>query len=79
MRRGVIATTTVCHNGAPPPLGLTWRSRVSLHTGYGRRGAVIGRQMDKQSAEIEQTVPGAQTERVGAGIYIRFESGILFP
>jgi outer membrane protein OmpA-like peptidoglycan-associated protein len=45
----------------------------------GAAGAVIGRQMDKQREEIEQTVPGAQTERVGEGIYIRFESGILFP
>ena len=45
----------------------------------GAAGAVIGRQMERQREEIEQTVPGAETERVGEGIYVRFESGILFP
>ena len=45
----------------------------------GAAGAVIGRQMDRQREEIDRTVPGATTERVGEGIYIRFDSGILFP
>ena len=45
----------------------------------GAAGAVIGRQMDKQREEIEATVPGAETERVGEGIFVRFDSGILFP
>ncbi|MDQ3521767.1 MAG: OmpA family protein [Gemmatimonadota bacterium] len=44
----------------------------------GAAGAIIGRQMDRQREEIDQTVPGATTERVGEGIYIRFDSGILF-
>jgi outer membrane protein OmpA-like peptidoglycan-associated protein len=45
----------------------------------GAAGAVIGRQMDRQAQEIDQTVPGAQVQRVGEGIAVTFESGILFP
>src|SRR5690349_17096709 len=36
----------------------------------GATGALIGRQMDKQAKEIEQTVPGAEVERVGEGIVV---------
>lgn len=43
----------------------------------GSAGAVIGDYMDKQSREIEQ-VEGAEVERVGEGIAITFDSGILF-
>ena len=45
----------------------------------GAAGAVIGRRMDRQAEEIDQTVPGAEVERVGEGIAVTFESGILFP
>lgn len=45
----------------------------------GAAGAVIGRQMDKQAQEIQQNVEGATVERVGEGIAVTFESGILFP
>lgn len=34
----------------------------------GTAGAIIGKNMDKQAQEIEQTLPGAQVERVGEGI-----------
>lgn len=34
----------------------------------GSAGGVIGNKMDKQARQIEQTVPGAQVERVGEGI-----------
>ncbi|PHI19393.1 hypothetical protein CEQ90_12800 [Lewinellaceae bacterium SD302] len=43
----------------------------------GSAGAVIGDYMDKQSREIEQ-VEGAEVERVGEGIAVTFDSGILF-
>lgn len=43
----------------------------------GVTGAVIGRQMDKQAKEIEN-IPGAQVERVGEGINVTFDSGVLF-
>src|SRR5690606_26378876 len=38
----------------------------------------IGREMDKQAAEIEQTVPDAKVERVGEGIVVEFSSAVLF-
>jgi outer membrane protein OmpA-like peptidoglycan-associated protein len=43
----------------------------------GAAGGIIGRQMDKQAQEIEQ-IPGAQVERVGEGINVTFDSGVLF-
>jgi outer membrane protein OmpA-like peptidoglycan-associated protein len=44
----------------------------------GTAGAVIGHKMDKQAAEIKQTVPGATVVRQGEGILVKFDSGILF-
>jgi len=44
----------------------------------GAAGAVIGHQMDQQAKEIDQTVPGAKVERVGEGIQVTFDSGLLF-
>ncbi len=44
----------------------------------GTAGVLIGRNMDKQAAEIERNVKDAQVERVGEGIKITFDSGILF-
>jgi outer membrane protein OmpA-like peptidoglycan-associated protein len=44
----------------------------------GAAGALIGNYMDKQAAEIERDIEGAQVERVGEGIKITFSSGILF-
>lgn len=44
----------------------------------GTAGAIIGHKMDKQAAEIKQTVPGATVTREGEGIVIKFDSGILF-
>jgi outer membrane protein OmpA-like peptidoglycan-associated protein len=41
-------------------------------------GALIGRQMDKQAEELAKELPGAKVERVGEGILVTFESGILF-
>jgi outer membrane protein OmpA-like peptidoglycan-associated protein len=44
----------------------------------GAAGAYIGSYMDKQAAEMEQDIEGAQIERVGEGIKITFDSGLLF-
>jgi outer membrane protein OmpA-like peptidoglycan-associated protein len=44
----------------------------------GAAGAVIGHQMDQQAKEIRQNVPGAVVERVGEGLQVTFESGLLF-
>jgi outer membrane protein OmpA-like peptidoglycan-associated protein len=41
-------------------------------------GGVIGHQMDQQAKKLEQNIPGAVVERVGEGIQVTFESGLLF-
>ena len=45
----------------------------------GAAGAVIGRRMDRQAEQLEETLPAAEVERVGEGIAVTFESGVLFP
>ena len=44
----------------------------------GAAGAYIGRYMDRQAEEIQRDLAGAKVERVGEGIKITFDSGILF-
>jgi outer membrane protein OmpA-like peptidoglycan-associated protein len=44
----------------------------------GTVGALIGRQMDKQAAELAAEIPNAKIERVGEGLLVTFESGLLF-
>ncbi len=44
----------------------------------GAAGAYIGRQMDKQAAEMRRDLHGAKVERVGEGIKITFDSGLMF-
>jgi len=44
----------------------------------GAAGAYIGHYMDKQAEEIQKDIEGAKVERVGEGIKITFDSGILF-
>jgi len=44
----------------------------------GTAGALIGNYMDKQAEEMQRDIKGAKVERVGEGIKITFESGILF-
>jgi outer membrane protein OmpA-like peptidoglycan-associated protein len=44
----------------------------------GAAGAYIGNYMDKQAEEMQRDLEGAKIERVGEGIKITFDSGILF-
>ncbi|XWN37732.1 MAG: OmpA family protein [Balneola sp.] len=44
----------------------------------GASGAAIGNYMDRQSRELEEDLEGAKVERIGEGIKITFDSGILF-
>ena len=44
----------------------------------GAAGAAIGNYMDRQAREIKEDLKNAKVERVGEGIKITFESGILF-
>ena len=45
----------------------------------GAAGGVIGHQMDQQAKELEQKIEGARIDRMGEGIAVTFDSGILFP
>jgi len=44
----------------------------------GAAGGIIGNYMDDQAEELERDIEGAKIERIGEGIKITFESGILF-
>jgi outer membrane protein OmpA-like peptidoglycan-associated protein len=44
----------------------------------GTAGAIIGHHMDKQAEELRNDLKGADVERVGEGIKITFDSGLLF-
>ena len=44
----------------------------------GTAGALIGRHMDKQAEELKNDLKGATVTRVGEGILITFDSGLLF-
>lgn len=44
----------------------------------GTAGALIGRHMDQQAEELSNDLEGATVTRVGEGIRITFDSGLLF-
>jgi outer membrane protein OmpA-like peptidoglycan-associated protein len=44
----------------------------------GATGAMIGRHMDKRAEQLAKDLENAKVERVGEGILVTFESGILF-
>ncbi|MFH1311944.1 MAG: OmpA family protein [Candidatus Eisenbacteria bacterium] len=44
----------------------------------GVAGAYIGDYMDKQAAELQEELENARIERIGEGIKVTFDSGILF-
>lgn len=44
----------------------------------GIAGGLIGRAMDQQAKELEQNIPGATVQRVGEGIAVTFDSGLMF-
>lgn len=54
-----------------------WGALIGAAVGGGA-GYTIGRHMDKQAQEIKQAVPDAQVQRVGEGIEMTFNSGLLF-
>ena len=58
--------------------GSTVRGAIIGAAVGGIAGGMIGRQMDKQAAELEQNIKGAKVERVGEGIQVTFESGLLY-
>lgn len=44
----------------------------------GVAGGLIGNEMDKRAAELRQNIRGAKVERVGEGIQVTFDSGLMF-
>ena len=58
--------------------GSTARGAILGAVVGGTVGAIIGHQMDQQAKTLEQNIPGARVERVGEGIQVTFESGLLF-
>lgn len=44
----------------------------------GAAGAYIGRHMDRQAEEMRRDLEGATVERIGEGIRITFDSGLMF-
>jgi outer membrane protein OmpA-like peptidoglycan-associated protein len=59
--------------------GSTARGAIIGAAVGGAAGALIGRDMDKRAEKIAREIPDAQVSRVGEGIAVTFESGILFP
>jgi outer membrane protein OmpA-like peptidoglycan-associated protein len=58
--------------------GSTTRGAIIGAAVGGAAGAIIGHQMDQQAKEIKQQVPGAVVQRVGEGLAVTFDSGLLF-
>ncbi len=58
--------------------GNTARGAVIGAVVGGAAGGIIGAQMDKQARELQQNIPGAVVERVGEGITVTFQSGLLY-
>lgn len=60
-------------------VGSTARGAIIGAAVGGAAGAVIGRRMDQQAEELAASIPGATVQRVGEGIVVTFDSGLLFP
>jgi outer membrane protein OmpA-like peptidoglycan-associated protein len=70
---GVVAGGVVGH-----ATGSTARGAIIGAAVGGAAGAIIGHQMDQKAKEIQQTVAGATVTRVGEGLVVTFDSGLLF-
>ena len=57
--------------------GTVWGALIGAAVG-GTAGTLIGRKMDKQAEELREDLKGAEVTRVGEGIKITFDSGLLF-
>ncbi|ULQ50632.1 OmpA family protein [Flavihumibacter fluvii] len=63
--------------GAAVSHGSIWGILIGAAVG-GAAGNLIGKKMDQQAKELKQAVPTAEVQRVGEGINMTFESGLLF-
>jgi outer membrane protein OmpA-like peptidoglycan-associated protein len=81
LKGGTIGTLAgaVVGAGAGKLLGNTAVGAIAGAAVGGTVGTLIGKKMDKQKAELEaQLGNNAAVERIGEGIKVTFESGILF-
>lgn len=58
--------------------GSTARGAIIGAAVGGTAGAIIGHQMDQKAKEIQGSVAGAEVTRVGEGLVVTFDSGLLF-
>lgn len=73
------AAGAVLGAGVGKLLGNTAAGAIAGAAVGGTTGTLIGRKMDKQAEELETNVGNnAKVERVGEGIKVTFDSGILF-
>lgn len=59
--------------------GSTARGAIVGAAVGGAAGAIIGNRMDAQAEKLSEELEDAQVSRVGEGIAVTFDSGILFP
>jgi len=70
---GAAAGAVIGHN-----TGSTARGAIAGAVLGGTAGGIIGHQMDQKAKEITASVPGATVTRVGEGLVVTFDSGLLF-
>jgi outer membrane protein OmpA-like peptidoglycan-associated protein len=70
---GGLAGGVIGHQYGNTALGAIIGAAVGGTTGY-----LIGNEMDKRAEELRKDMKGAKIERVGEGIKITFDSGLLF-
>jgi outer membrane protein OmpA-like peptidoglycan-associated protein len=58
--------------------GSTARGAIIGAAVGGTAGAIIGTQMDRQARELAARIPGATVQRIGEGLLVTFDSGLLF-
>jgi outer membrane protein OmpA-like peptidoglycan-associated protein len=63
--------------GAAVSKGSIWGILIGAAIG-GAAGNLIGKKMDQQAKELKQAIPTAEVERVGEGINMTFNSGLMF-
>ncbi|MCU0379943.1 MAG: OmpA family protein [Chitinophagaceae bacterium] len=63
--------------GAAVSKGSVWGILIGAAVG-GAAGNLIGKKMDQQAKELKQAIPTAEVERVGEGINMTFNSGLMF-
>ena len=63
--------------GAAVSKGSIWGVLIGAAVG-GAAGNLIGKKMDQQAKELKQAIPTAEVERVGEGINMTFNSGLMF-